>query len=216
MPRHYVSLGSDCLVAHRLRQIQSKETYFFDWIETSFETVLQLLAIPTLDQVSQQLSTNIVFDKDLFEGHRIFTCKSFDRLRSLHDLPPNGHEPVIFNTHFLQKHVRRYERFLSLLSKEPDVTFIHFVHNIDTILMEQIHTFFKFLHNLHSNNNFKLIILYQYTQDETILNNNIRTIPSVTCENLRDYHIHPIPNTPRNWTLPHVNWDEIWKKCKIV
>jgi hypothetical protein len=210
MDRLYISIGSVCIVSRRLREIQvSQETLFFDWLITSFTSVVEILSIKTIMEIKEKLSTNITFETQLFEGHQVVSCNHFHTFKSLHDLPDNGSEPAIFKSQFIDKYCRRYLRIISLISKKPDITFVHYIDHIESIERENIVRFFNTLRELNETNEFKLVILCKHATDECALK-SIRNIPSVTCEILDDY-IKSQPDDT-DWTLSYLNWSAIWKK----
>jgi len=107
----WISLGQACLASYYLRKfgLQNNETHFFDWIITSQNTVIQILNMKDQEELRKALTENVVFENDLFEGHKAFSCPTLG-LRSVHDLPANGDRPDLFQFHFVDKYIRRYNR----------------------------------------------------------------------------------------------------------
>jgi len=94
MPSKILSLGSECLVKHNIiRYIGKEETYLFDWVITTFDTVLFIL---------KNIDDNTLFSRDKFQIHQdknycgdkncqtVGICEPFHFI-SVHDFPKNIH-----------------------------------------------------------------------------------------------------------------------------
>lgn len=101
-------------------------THFFDWIVTSQKTVNEVLE---MNDIRSALENDIEFEEELFEGHKAFTCKRFDWLRCVHDLPHDGDRPELFKKFFVDKYMRRYERLIELIRNQQPIVFVMSVQN---------------------------------------------------------------------------------------
>ena len=98
-----IGLGSSCIVAQRLRIAQlSQETHIFDWITSSFQTVLNVLRCVNAQDFVNKLTTNIEFKSEPFEGNRVINCPQLGKFESYHDLPFDFDE-TLFQEHFVNQ-----------------------------------------------------------------------------------------------------------------
>ena len=133
----FVSIGNSCVMAHQLKKhkYQTEYTHFFDWLVSSVKTVTQLLRVRDSQELILKLN-NLEFEEKLFEGHKVAICQSFDCMKSFHDLPASINHSVV-QEHFVNKYVRRYERFMDIVCQDEYVIFVLFVSRIyDTLLVE--------------------------------------------------------------------------------
>ena len=205
----YLSIGNSCVVSHWLRKtkLQSNETHFFDWIITSFKTVIEILNIVDEEKLCEKLKTNIVFEKALFENHKVVLCNNFDTFKSVHDLPANGDDDAIYMEHFVNKYVRRYTRLIHKIKVEDTLQFILFLNCVYSDINLHVDLFNQILTKLHKNHNFKLKILTTDKSDKKELNK------TDFCEiiHLEDYRICP---NHKGWTLEHYDWEVVLNTIK--
>lgn len=195
----WISLGQACLASYHLRRLglQRDETHFFDWVVTSQDTVIKVLEMKDQEELQRALTENVVFEQELFEGHKAFTCQTLG-LRSVHDLPANGDQPEIFQ-HFVDKYIRRYNRLMNVLQQAEPVMFVMTLKKY-----EPTDQLLKTLQKRFPNLPFHLLLIIE-EKAEPVEKNNKR----VTTVFLEDYLLKPGAQQT-HWSLNQYDWKQIF------
>jgi hypothetical protein len=200
----WISLGQTCLASYHLRRfgLQRNETHFFDWIITSQTTVIKILEMKDQDELRKALTENVEFERDLFEGHKAFTCPKLS-LRSVHDLPTNGDRPDIFQLHFVDKYLRRYNRLIDVLRQaaEPVVFVITLKKHepMDQLLNTIQHRF--------PNLEFHLFLIVEEKANHDKDHERV----TETTVFLEDYLLTPEAQQT-HWSLDQYDWENIFSR----
>lgn len=198
----WISLGQACLASYHLRRLglQRDESHFFDWIVTSQNTVIKILEMQDQEQLRKALTEDVAFEKELFEGHKAFSCPTLG-LRSVHDLPANGDRPDLFRLHFVDKYIRRYNRLKSLLNSEEPVVFVMTLKKYEPPdqLLNTIQKRFPKLH-------FRLVLIVE--EKEVIVSRKVTTIF------LEDYLWRPEAKQT-HWSLNQYDWEKLFKELVV-
>tara|TARA_B100001250_G_scaffold402779_1_gene416338 strand:- start:1293 stop:1880 length:588 start_codon:yes stop_codon:yes gene_type:complete len=186
------------VIAYQLRnnKYQTRETHFFDWLVTSIRTVNQLLLISHSQELRDKLNV-LEFEEKLFEGHKVALCKSFDCMKTVHDLPPTINTFNI-QQNFVDKYVRRYERFMNIVHHTEYVVFVLFINNIDNVFFIELNHLLSTLKSLRQNNPFRIAIVCKH---KTVVH---WENPRVSIYFLEDYSISSSKNS--TWTLNQYDW----------
>lgn len=196
----YISLGQSCLASYHLRKLGlQRETHFFDWIVTSQNTVIKVLEMNDQDQLRRALTENVQFERELFEGHKAFTCQSLG-LRSVHDLPADGDCPDRFRFHFVDKYIRRYNRLVEVLNSEEPVMFVMTLKKF-----EPTDKLTSTIQNIFPTLNFHMILIIEESNHECIKEKKVTTVF------LEDYLLKPGARQT-HWSLDQYDWNRILKK----
>lgn len=198
----FVSIGNSCVIAHQLKKhkYQTKYTNFFDWLVSSVKTVTQLLRVRDLQELKQKL-INLEFEEKLFEGHKVVICKSFDCMKSVHDLPPIVNYSVV-QEHFVNKYVRRYERFMDIVCRDEYVIFVLFVNSIDDTLLVDLKELILKLCLIRKTHTFHVSVICKLKQSKKNFNKK-----NLKIFYLEDYKIPSVTN--HTWTLEQFDWKDI-------
>ena len=192
----WISLGQGCLAAFYLRKfgLQRDETHFFDWIVASQKTVNEVLE---MKDIQTALENDIEFEDELFEGHKAFKCKRFDLLRSVHDLPPDGYRPELFEKFFVSKYMRRYERLIQSLRNDDDIIFVMTIRNYNHEHYQETKRFIRALDAHNPTLRYRLVIFVEETC--TVYPDHILIIP------IKQYECAVKPDVI-HWYLNQYDW----------
>lgn len=195
----WISLGQACLASYHLRRfgLQRNETHFFDWIVTSQTTVIKILEMKDQDELRKALTENVEFERELFEGHKAFTCPKLG-LRSVHDLPANGDRSDLFQLHFVDKYIRRYNRLIDVLRQAEPVVFVMTLKKHEPVdrLLNTIQNRFPTL-------DFHLLLIVEEK------GNHEKDHERVTTVFLEDYLTTPGAQQT-HWSLDQYDWKQIF------
>jgi len=171
-----VSIGTVCRVRESIQRylkLDSHETCIFDWIFSTFETVLYFME--NIDETL--IIDDFIVTEEICNEHKIVKHK-FSQMISLHDVRKDANLTSEM-TSFVEKYNRRLNRFKKMINSESHITFIYLCSNycaseesgnINLPTKEQILKFFDTIQKLNSSLQFTLQIL----------------IPPTDCT----YHIH--------------------------
>ena len=197
----YISIGSSCVVAQRLRMqgLQTNESHLFDWLISDIDSVANVLACDTLKTFKDKLISS-EWGNETFEGNHVIKCNNLGNFRSMHDVPAkmNDIQP------FIDKYMRRYIRLKEVIAKTSDITFIYWLQKNDILHETQVNRLFEILQVLHPKNEFKLTVLFEGSEHK-----HIDTTHDITFIYVNDYMKHP--NFANDWTQPHLDWDAIFE-----
>ena len=150
-----ISLGRACVTKIQIEkynnnnEIRNKETNIFDFIISSFNSVLEILNTNNID---------IIFNKDNIK----YNIKNDIELKfpnyfiSIHDIPENYTENDI--DEFINKYKRRYHRMIDIIKNNDIIHFIRFEDN-DEISLTNYLEFEKIIYTINPNCKFFFINL---------------------------------------------------------
>ena len=205
-----IGLGSSCIVAQRLRIAQlSQETHMFDWITSTFQTVLNVLRCVNAQDFVNKLMTNIEFKSEPFEGNRVIHCPQLGKFESYHDLPYDFDESL-FQEHFVNKYLRRYVRFMQVVSNSESFVFVHWISKNDPCIREEdINEFFNNVYAINSNKKVHLALIHENHKEIPNYHRN-----NIQCYQLNDYEKESAKSN--DWQLNHIDWDRLLKEINEI
>jgi hypothetical protein len=193
----YISLGLACNVKHQIDTHKHKiETLFFDWLMTSFNSVLDILGCRDITDILH--INNIICDpnKPVMDNNANIIIKSLDFCVSIHDLPIKYTNDDIIE--FINKYTRRFNRIIEYIKSDSKIYFIR----TGNISNEEIDAFNKIILNINPKCNYALIII-----DVSADNNQNTIIKYENCLILKKIYSPP---TISDWTTSFYNWKQIF------
>jgi len=127
------------------------ETNFFDYLEISFLSIIQLLSLDNLIIDNLLSSKNIKPNKD---NKNTLLFDYFDKVYSHHDLILNYNDNDYNNV--IQKYHRRYNRFIETIKNQDKIFFVRFGLEKE----EEVILFFNIMKNINPTLNIYLINPY--------------------------------------------------------
>jgi hypothetical protein len=190
----YISIGNACNVKVQIDRVQKGPTHFFDWLMTSFETVLQVLRTTNIaDAITEQTLTI----KPIPNRTEV-TMTAFDSCVSIHDIPQT-YTPIHVQT-FIEVYRRRHTRLLELIRSDEPLFFIR--HSV--VSNAAAKRFVAAIKNINPNCRFALIIV---GGEATPFKNHVARIQLTERA--------PLP-TDIGWHTPHFAWGELWSLCDTI
>ena len=191
-PYLFISIGKTCCVKYQIdKYFGSKETLFFDWIQTDIDTVNSILGcwdsnklqtkkniekiinIKYVSQMPPQINSQVdpLLKSKQIVSNRIF-LNSLSYFMSIHDIIKYDKANII---NFIEKYKRRFYRIVDYIRKNNNIIFIRYEQSINDNgnkkETEYTH-FIKIIQNINPNCNFKLVELVDYNKE----NNHILAV----------------------------------------
>lgn len=193
----YISLGNACNVKYQinLHVKQTQETQFFDWLMTSFESVLQVLAESDIERLIHSGALTKTGDHS---GKSVISFNKLQDCVSIHDLPSlytPEQEAVC-----IQKYVRRQKRLIGLIRGGGPIYFIRDYG----VSEEQATRFVAVVKAICPACRFALIIL-----------DNVAAHYQNHVMRLRLSEREKLP-TDVAWHTSHRNWSELWSAISLL
>ena len=163
-----------CIIKNKYYNNNYK-TNFFDYLEISFTSIIQLLSLENSSINNILSSKNIFSNRD---SKKTVLFDNFDKIYSHHDLIEN-YSDNDFNI-FIQKYERRYNRLINDIKNEDKLFFIR--HEIEN--EEQIKLFFKKINEINPNLHIYFI--------NTYFDENIDSTIFYSEELIKNYNFIPI------------------------
>jgi hypothetical protein len=192
-----ISLGPNCSVKYQTdlflknNKKKIKETNFFDWLYSNFNSVINLLECNNIKDIINK--KNILIKRHNSQKSDV-TFQKLNNIRSIHDMK-NIYDENDINT-FVDKYIRRYERLITLI-KNNNINI--FIYN-DYLDKENENKFIELIKKINSTKNFYLITISNKYPEDEIINNII----NITTKN-------KILNKKYDWTNSHINWNLIFQ-----
>ena len=164
--------GPACAIATSIKKYfynNNYQTNFFDYLEISFLSVLEVLSIIDINSI---LNNNIIMlNKD---NNMTIDFKNFDKILSHHDLHNNYNDSDYKSA--IYKYIRRYNRLMNDIKTEDEIYFIRFGIEDTSLIYNFINKIkeinpllkFKFINLIYNDNN---NLNYQVINDNYILIN---------------------------------------------
>ena len=193
----------------RLRIAQlSQEKKIFDWITSSFQTVLNVLRCVNAQDFVNKLTTNIEFKSEKFEVNRIINCPQLGKFESYHDLPFDLDE-TLFQEHFVKKYLRRYVRFIKLYPIQNHLySCVGYQRMILVFVKKTSTSFSKRLRNQFEQKSLSGFDSRKHKGIPNYHRNNIQ------CYQLKDYEKEFAKSN--DWQLNHIDWDRLLKEITLI
>lgn len=225
----FVSLGAWCQTEHNLNKYvrPRTNTYFFEWQESCFESVLAVLTsnydeVFTLDNIVPNT------EERRWIGDLHIHMRSLKQLglhlRFFHDFRLDeyfGNEQRV-HREFLEKYRRRHSRLRQLIHdsahSSSEIVFVRCEKQLSSLREEQYTRFRDAILAIHPGAKYRLVVI-------TIYPNDVTMPPRV-----QDTHIHlhlgpnymlpeekldcldpDVCNPIRHWTLPRYDWETVYR-----
>jgi hypothetical protein len=204
-----ISLGLACNVKYQINQYNQKNqlsqpTYFFDWLITSFEAVLQIFEVEDIQDILFLENIESIGIREIDSNYSQMTIKSLDYCESVHDVRANFEKRDIVD--FIRKYKRRYDRIIELINSENKLYFVRYCHKSANITEKQKRRFKDCILKINPNCQFNLVNLIDKNSDRIKEDNYIEL-------NLHNYLIKPIDDS--DWTTSYYDWENIWKNIGL-
>ena len=189
--RWYVSLGGACNVKYQIDQHthHSQPTLFFDWLMTSFDTVIEVVSET---HIENRLHPDTVVKTGVHHRNSVVSIQSLHDCVSIHDLALEyGPEDV---RTFLDTYIRRHNRLMEIIKDRRPIYFIRY----GEVTPEDASRFVAAVKRIHPSCKFALIVVGDVTA--ALQNNVVYLRPSAR---------EPLP-TDVAWCTPHLAWSEVW------
>ena len=189
----YISIGGNCSVKYNINKYKDKcETLFFDWLLTSMNSVIDILA-------SDNINTILYFDNIIrdtsnpYNNNSRIIIKSLDLCCSMHDLPISYTNNDILN--FIDKYTKRFNCIIEYIKSNEKICFIRngFVSN------SEIDKFIETIKKINPNCDFTLVVIHNNKNTTLLKKNHLLFI------NL-DVDV-PVEN---DWKQQFLNWENIF------
>ncbi len=204
-----ISLGLACNVKYQIDQHNQKTrlsqpTYFFDWLMTSFETVLQIFEVEAIENILSLENIESIEIAKTDSTYSKIAIKSLDFFESVHDVRTNFEKQDIVG--FLEKYKRRYDRIIELINSENELYFVRHSHKNANITENQKRRFKSCILKINPNCQFNLVNLVDLNSHHIMEGNYIEL-------DLGNYLIKPIDDS--DWTTSYYDWGNIWKNIGL-
>ena len=155
--------GPACAVANCIKKFYHNDykTNFFDFLEVSFYSIIQLLKIENIENIDNELRTNTYIISNSVNKKSIY-FNNFNKMISHHDLEKN-YSPEDFEN-FIEKYKRRYNRLINFIKEEDKIFFIRYG-------LEKEESIINFINEVNKINEY--VIIYFINVDYDIYNLNI-------------------------------------------
>ena len=169
--------GNACAVKDSIKTYteSNNKTQFFDWLVVSMKSVNQVLE-----------NTPILFENNYVYPNPLNTTSinflNFDLLTSHHDIVQFNENSI---NEMTQKYTRRYERLINTIKEQTNICFIRYCMNQNNVEEEEIHRFYKNIHNINPYLNFKFILISDC--DNLIIPNSLSIKDNFVYINLNHY-----------------------------
>ena len=167
--------GPACAVANCIKKFYNNnyKTNFFDFLEVSFYSIIQLLKIENINNIDNELRTNNYIISNIDNKKSIY-FNNFNKMISHHDLEENYSNEDYEN--FILKYKRRYDRLLDIIKEEDKIFFIRYGLENEESIINFINEIYKIneyvniyfinvdynIHNLNINYNIKNYIYINF------------------------------------------------------
>lgn len=186
-----MSLGGACNVKYQIDQHtrHSQPTLFFDWLMTSFETVIEVMSET---HIENKLHPGTVVKTGVHHRNATVAISSLHDCVSIHDLPVEYSSENV--RAFLDTYIRRHNRLMEIIKDRRPIYFVRYAH----VTPEDASRFVAAIKRINPSCRFVLIVIGDVT---TALQNNVMYVHLTA----RD----PLP-TDVVWCTPHLAWSEVW------
>lgn len=152
-----ISVGGSCVCRQEIdkhKKIRS-ESHFFDWVFSSFRSVIQLL---TCHDIHQAINAATVKHEGFHNDKLNFRMTYFDDIRSIHDICEGYTELDVAKC--VEKYIRRYHRLIDHIRKKRRIYFLRTGHVTD----DEVADFFNALDALAPTNRHVLVVIHDGKQ----------------------------------------------------
>lgn len=191
--------GPACAVANSIKKYYNNnyKTNFFDFLEVSFFSIIQLLKI---ENIENELKTNNIISN--YIGKKSVYFNNFNKMISHHDLEEN-YSDEDFND-FIEKYKRRYNRLLDIIKEEDKIFFIRYGLENEDFINDFINEINKINECLNV-----YFINVDYNTYNLNINYNIKNYVYINFFNYIDYNIKY--DDDLYFKTLQFNWDKVFE-----
>lgn len=198
--------GPACSIACCIKNFfynNNYKTNFFDYLEISFTSILQILRLKENDINYLSIDENNSFINNTNKKTIMFS--NFDKIYSHHDLKANHSFDELNN--FFEKYKRRYYRLIDYIKNENIIFFIRYGIENES----QICEFIEIIKELNPQLKVYFINIYESNENKSIYN-KINNLDNFIEINYNDYiDINRIYSKEAFYRLKEYDWNVIYK-----
>ncbi len=193
----YISIGDACNVKYNIDKYRDKsETLFFDWLITSFKSVIEILECKDINNILYPENFIINVNKPYNEKEIKVVIKSLDCCISIHDLHINYNDKDILN--FIDKYSRRFNRIIQYIKSNEKICFLRLGNHVN---YDEIYKFIETIKKININCDFTIVFI------DNNKNNNTEILKQ---PNFLHIKLNINKDNNMDWTDQHLNWNNIF------